>query len=303
MSGLISSGSFKRALQPIVRKWFGLDYKDYPMEYKEIYKELSSERAFEIDSLASGLGLPRPRTEGSNFSYDSAEQGYKQTTTHVEYVNGFVISRVTIEDNIGLDVARKLTTELKHSMLIGKEIQGALLLNRAFSSSYTFGDGKELCATDHPTLSSDVSNELATPTDIGEDGLEQALIDIASFKNNRGIRMAVQGMKLIIPKEEQFNTIRLINNDMRPGTADRDINASKFSGAIPQGMRVNHQLTDSDAWFIITDIPDGMIAYNRRPLQIESENDFDTDNAKFKATERYSFTVCDFRGIFGSPGA
>ena len=303
MAGIINTGSFASDLLPGVSTWFGMAYEQYKSDYEQIFEMVKSSRAFEREILASGLGLPQVKTEGGSVSYDSMGQGYDKEYTHVTYSNGFVITREMLEDGQSDVIAKLRTSDLAWSMHAGREVVAANVLNRAFNSVYAGGDGKELCATNHPTKADDLKNELTTPADLSEAALEQVLIDIMDFRNDRGLRIAVQGMKLIVPKELSFEAHRILNTNLRPGTANNDANSMKDMGMLPGGVCVNRYLTDADAFFIKTDVPNGLKFYERRGVELGTENDFDTENARFKATMRFSVGWTDPRGIFGSPGA
>lgn len=303
MSTPISRGNFAKDLLPGVSEWFGTAYKNHDVKYSQIFEKAQSSRAFEEDVLASGLGVAQQMNEGAGVVYDTMTQGGTARYKHVTYANGFIITRNMLEDGQSELIAQQKSKALKWSMMHAKEIVAANILNRAFNSSYTGFDGKELCATDHATMAADVRNELTTAADLSEASIEQALIDIADFRDNRGLRIAVTPTKLVIPRELTFDAQRILKSELRPGTADNDLNAVKSMGLLQSGMVMNPYLTDADAWFIMTDIPEGLKYYDRRALEIDTDNDFDTKNAKFMATERYSFGWTDYRGIFGSPGA
>lgn len=299
----ITTGSFAKDLWPGVNSWYGMKYAEYPVEHLDIFDKYTSGKAFEEDVGAAMFGLAPVKTEGGNITYDSAEQAFIDRYTHVTYGLGFMITREMYEDGIAATVALRRAGALAFSIRQTAETVGANILNRAFNSSYTFGDGLELCSTAHLNQSGGTwRNELATAADISESSLEQACIDIAGFTNDRGLKIAVRPMKLIIPKELMFEASRILESTLRPGTADNDINALKKAGMIPE-IVVNHYLTDTDAFFIKTDCPDGMKYFERRAPSFATENDFDTENARFKSTFRASWGCTDKRSIFGSPGA
>lgn len=304
---VITTGNFAKDLVPGVRAWFNTKYKEYPIEYLDIFEKVISTRAFEEEVGVTGFGLAQIKTENDGIAYDDQAQGFVNRYTHVTYGLGFIITREMYEDGIAVTVALRRASALAYSIRQTKELVCANVLNRAFNSSYTMGansDGKELCATDHPNVSGGTwRNELSTPADLSETALEQACIDIAALKTDKGLTIAIRPMKLIIPPALEFDAFRILKSIGRVDTANNDINAIRASGKIPQGVAVNHYLTDTDAWFLKTDCPDGLKYFERRPDAFGTENDFDTENAKFKATCRFSVGWSDARGIFGSPGA
>ena len=305
--GVITTNNFAKDLIPGVKTWFGQKYKEYPIEYLDIFEKMNSTRAFEEEVGVTGFGLAAIKNEGTGIAYDEQEQGFVSRYTHVTYGLGFIITREMYEDGIAVTVALRRANSLAFSIRQTKEIVGANILNRAFTAAYTMGsnsDGKELCATDHPNKAGGTwRNELSTPADLSESALEQACIDIASFTTDKGLTIAIRPKALIIPQALEFDAYRILESIGQSGTANNDINALRSSGKFPQGIMVNHYLTDTDAWFIKTDCPDGLKYMERRADSFGTENDFDTENAKFKATFRGSFGWSDPRGIFGSPGA
>lgn len=299
----INTGSFALDLKPLVHDWFGLAYPEFGKEHEDIFEILASGDAYEEDALFSGLGLGKKILEGAAVEYDSMSQNWSVRYTHIKYGLGFIVTEEALDDGKVLKLARDGSMHLKKSLMHVKETVAANILNRAFNSSYTGGDGKELCARDHATKANDLANEPATAADLSEAALEQAMIDIGDFRDDRGLRVKVLPRRLIIPKEEQFNAVRILKSDLRPGVADNDINAVRNVGVVPDGPRLNHYLTDVDAWFLMTDAEKGLRLFNRKDLAIKSDNDFDTENAKFKAAMRFSAGWTDPRGIYGSPGA
>jgi phage major head subunit gpT-like protein len=254
--------------------------------------------------MLSGFAAAAAKSEGAPVVFDDATEAYTSRYTHQTFALAFAITEEAIEDNLYDRLAARYTRALARSMSQTKQQIAADVLNNAFNSGVTGGDGVELCATNHPLANGGTfSNELATPADLSETSLEQSLIDIAAFVDERGLKIALQGTKLIIPKELQFTAERILKSPLRVATADNDINAIKNMGMIPQGYRVNHFLTDTDAFFIMTDAPNGLKHFVRSPIKTAIEGDFDTGNVRFKARERYSFGFSDARGIFGSPGA
>ena len=290
-----------KELEPGLNALFGLEYKNYMNEHAEIYDIESSDRAFEEEVMLSGFGEAPVKYEGAGVSYDAAQEVYTARYTHETIALAFSLTEEAIEDNLYDKLAGRYTKALARSMATTKQVKGAAVLNGAFTTSLG-GDGVALCSLSHPTLSGNVANTLATAADLSETSLEQALIDIAAFTDERGLKIAVQGLKLVVPKELQFTADRILKSTLRVGTADNDINAIKNMGMVPQGYTVNHYLTDPDAFFILTDSPNGMKMFNRVSIKTGFEGDFDTGNVRYKARERYSFGYSDFRGIFGSPG-
>lgn len=302
----VNRGKILKELEPGLNKVFGEEYKNYDMEHKEIFSMENSKRAFEEEVLFVGFDVAPTKNEGEAITYDEASESWVARYNHVTIALAFALTEEAMEDNLYVPLATRLTKELARSMAQTKQIRGANVLNNAFSSSYTGGDGKELLATDHPLWTGGtLSNEPSTASDLSEAALEQALIDIAGFTDDRGKRIAAQGKKLIIPRQLEFVACRLLSPaaTMRVGTADNDINAIVNKGYLPGGYVVNHFLTDTDAWFITTDVPNGLKMFNRVNMQRGMEGDFETGNVRYKARERYSFGWSDFRGMYGSPGS
>ena len=300
----ISRSQLVKELEPGLNALFGLEYSRYENEHAEIFITETSDRAFEEEVMLTGFDGAETKQEGAPVVFDQASEAYTSRYTHETIALAFAITEEAIEDNLYDRLASRYTRALARSMANTKQVKAAAVLNNAFNSAFTGGDGKELIATDHPLANGGTfSNELATAADLNETSLEQSLIDIAAFVDERGLRIAIQGRKLIIPKELQFTAERLMKTPLRVGTADNDINAIKNMGMIPEGYRVNHFLTDTDAYFIMTDAPNGLKHFVRSPIKTAIEGDFDTGNVRFKARERYVFGFSDPRGIFGSPGA
>jgi hypothetical protein len=299
----ISRSQLVKELEPGLNALFGLEYKQYENQHEQIYTKETSDRAFEEEVMLSGFAQAQVKPEGSGVTFDNAQETFTARYTHETIALAFSITEEAIEDNLYDRLSSRYTKALARSMANTKQVKAANVLNNAFNSSYAGGDAKELCATDHPTLAGTFSNELATSADLNETSLEQALIDIAAFTDERGLKVAAKGMKMIIPSELQFTAERLMKSAQRVGTADNDINAIRNMGMIPQGYVVNNYLTDTDAFFIKTDVPNGMKMFVRSPIKTAMEGDFDTGNVRYKARERYSFGWSDPRGIFGSPGA
>jgi hypothetical protein len=299
----ISRAQLVKELEPGLNALFGLEYKNYENQHLQIYTVESSDRAFEEEVMESGFGEAPVKSEGSGVSYDQAQEVYTARYTHETIALAFALTEEAVEDNLYDRLSARYTKALARSMAQTKQIKAAAVLNGAFTTSIG-GDGVVLCATNHPTLSGpNLSNTLATPADLSETSLEQSLIDIAAFTDERGLKIAVQGLKLIIPKELMFTADRIMKSTLRVGTADNDVNAIRNMGMVPQGYVVNNFLTDPDAFFIKTDAPNGMKMFDRVAMKTGFEGDFDTGNVRYKARERYSFGFSDPRGLFGSPGA
>ena len=300
----ISRSQLVKELEPGLNALFGLEYSRYENEHAEIFITETSDRAFEEEVMLTGFSGAEVKQEGAPVVFDQASEAYTSRYTHETIALAFAITEEAIEDNLYDRLASRYTRALARSMANTKQVKAAAVLNNAFNSTFTGGDGKELIATDHPLANGGTfSNELATAADLNETSLEQSLIDIAAFVDERGLRIAIQGRKLIVPKELQFTAERILKTPLRTATADNDINAIKNMGMIPEGYRVNHFLTDTDAFFIMTDAPNGLKHFVRSPIKTAIEGDFDTGNVRFKARERYVFGFSDPRGIFGSPGA
>ena len=300
----ISRQQLAKELEPGLNALFGLEYKNYENQHAEIFDVENSDRAFEEEVMLSGFANAAVKSEGAAVTFDTANESFTSRYTHETIALAFAITEEAIEDNLYDRIATRYTKALARSMAQTKQIKAANVLNNGFSSSFPGGDGKELFATDHPTVSAgDLKNELSTSADLSETSLEQAMIDIAAFKDERGFKIAARGLKLIIPSELQFTAERILKSPARVGTADNDLNALSSKGMLPQGYVVNNYLTDTDAFFIKTDVPNGMKMFNRAALKTAMEGDFDTGNVRYKARERYSFGFSDWRGMFGSPGA
>ena len=296
----ISRAQLVKELEPGLNALFGLEYKQYVNEAAEIFDTENSDRAFEEEVMLAGFANAAVKPEGQGVTFDSAQETFTARYTNETIALAFAITEEAIEDNLYDRLASRYTKALARSMANTKQVKGAAVLNNGFNSSYAGGDGKELFATDHPTLAGTFSNELATAADLNETSLEQALIDIAAFTDERGLKIAARGMKMVIPSALQFTAERLMKSKGRTGTADNDINAINNMGAIPEGYVVNHYLTDTSKWFIKTDVPNGLKHFTRAPLKTSMEGDFDTGNVRYKARERYVFGFSDPRGAFGS---
>ena len=299
----ISRAQLLKELLPGLNALFGLEYAKYGEEHKEIYETESSERSFEEETKLSGFTAAPVKNEGAAIAYDNAQEAWTARYTHETIAYGFSITEEAIEDNLYDRLASRYTKALARSMANTKQVTAANVLNNGFSSTYPGGDGSALFSTSHATIAGSFSNTLATQADLNETSLEQSLIDIAALTDERGLKIAAQGIKLIIPSQLQFTADRLMASAGRVGTADNDINAIKNMGMISGGYTINHFLTDSDAYFIKTDVPNGMKYFERSPIRTSMEGDFETGNVRYKARERYSFGWSDPRGIFGSSGA
>ena len=300
----ISRAQLAKELEPGLNALFGLEYARYDDEASEIYDTESSERAFEEEVMLSGFGSAPVKQEGSAITFDDAQEAYTARYTHETIALAFSITEEAIEDNLYDRLASRYTKALARSMANTKQVKGAATLNNAFDSTFAGGDGKELCATDHPLVNNgSLRNEPSTDADLNETSLENALIDIAAFVDERGLKVSVRGQKLIIPPALQFVADRLLESTLRPGSADNDVNAMRNMGMLPQGYVVNHYLTDTDAFFIKTDAPRGFVHFERMPMSTKMEGDFDTGNVRVKARERYSYGYSDPRCVYGSKGA
>jgi hypothetical protein len=299
----ISRMQLVKELEPGLNALFGLEYDRYENQHTEIFDSENSDRAFEEEVMLGGFGNAEVKPEGSGVTYEAAQETFTARYTHETIALAFSLTEEAVEDNLYDKISTRYTKALARSMANTKQIKAANVLNRAFNSSFLGGDDKELCATDHPTLSGDQKNELSTSADLNETSLEQMLIDIAGMKDERGMKIALQGVKMIIPVNLQFTAERLMKSAGRVGTADNDLNAIRNMGMVPQGYVVNNFLTDTDAFFLKTDAPNGLKMFTRSPIRTAMEGDFDTGNVRYKARERYSFGFSDWRGIFGSPGA
>ena len=300
----ISRAQLLKELLPGLNALFGLEYAKYGEEHKEIYETETSERSFEEETKLSGFSAAPVKNEGSAISYDNAQEAWTARYTHETIALGFSITEEAIEDNLYDSLSARYTKALARAMYYTKEVKAAAVLNNGFSSSVTYGDGQPLFSTSHPLVSGGVnSNRPATPADLNETSLENAVIQIAAWTDERGLLIAAKPRKLVVPPNLMFTATRLLQTELRVATADNDVNALKMMGSIPEGYTVNHYLTDTNAWFLTTDVPNGLKHFVRTPMQNSMDGDFDTGNVRYKARERYSFGVSDPLGIFGSPGA
>jgi len=299
----ISRSQLVKELEPGLNALFGLEYKNYADEHAEIFDIENSDRSFEEEVMLSGFANASVKPEGSSVNFDTAQETFTARYTHETLALAFSITEEAIEDNLYDRLASRYTKALARSMANAKQVKAANVLNNAFDSSFTGGDGKELCATDHPIIAGTFRNELSTAADLNESSLENAVIQIAAWTDERGLLIAAKPRKLIIPPALQFVATRLLETDQRVGTADNDLNALKNNGAIPEGYTINHYLTDTDGYFLTTDVPNGMKYFVRTPLTTSMDGDFDTGNVRYKARERYSFGFSDPLGMWGSQGA
>jgi len=299
----ISRGQLVKELEPGLNALFGLEYKRYENQHAEIYATETSDRAFEEEVMLSGFANAQVKPEGSGVVFDSAQETFTARYTMETVALAFAITEEAVEDNLYDRLSSRYTKALARSMANTKQVKSVNPLVNGFGGGFTSGDGSNLFATSHPTIAGVVSNTLATAADLNETSLEQSLIDIAAFTDERGLKIAAKATKMIVPSALQFQAERLMKSEGRVQTADNDINAIRSMGMVPQGYRVNNFLTDPNAFFLITDVPNGMKHFVRTPIKTAMEGDFDTGNLRFKARERYQFGVSDFRGIYGSPGA
>ncbi|MHC4988090.1 MAG: phage major capsid protein [Planctomycetota bacterium] len=303
MASPINSSSFAKALWPGINAWYGNKYDEHPEEFSALFDQESSSRAYEEDQGTTGFGMANSKAEGAGITYDEESQAFTTRYQHVVYALGFIITREIFEDDQYDVVGKRRSEGLAFSMRQTKETVAANVYNRAENPSYTGGDGVELLSSAHPNFSGGTwANELSTPADLSEAALEQACIDIMKFTNDRGLKIAVRPETLIIPVDLVFEAKRILESPGRVGTADNDLNALNAMGKFTNVV-ANHYLTDQDAWFIRTNVQNGMKCFERRAMEFGMDNDFDTENAKYKASERYSFGWTDPRGLFGSMGA
>jgi len=301
----ISRAQLLKELLPGLNALFGLEYAKYGEEHKEIFETESSDRSFEEETKLSGFSAAPVKNEGSAIEYDNAQESWTARYTHETVAMGFSVTEEAIEDNLYDSLSSRYTKALARAMAYTKQVKAASVLNNAFTGSgVTYGDGQVLCSTAHPLVSGGSnSNTPATTADLNETSLEAAVIQIAGWTDERGLLIAAKPRKLVVPPNLMFVATRLLDTEGRVGTADNDINALRNNGSVPEGYTVNHYLTDTDAWFLMSDVPNGLKHFVRTPMQTSMDADFDTGNSRYKARERYSFGVSDPLGIFGSPGA
>jgi len=300
----ISRAQLLKELLPGLNALFGMEYKRYGEEHKEIYETETSERSFEEETKLSGFTAAPVKNEGSAIRYDNAQEAWTARYNHETIAMGFSITEEAMEDNLYDSLSSRYTKALARAMAYTKQVKAAAILNNGFSSAFTYGDGVSLFSTAHPLVSGGVnSNTFTTPADLNETSLEAAVIQIAGWTDERGLLIAAKPKKLIVPPNLQFVATRLLETELRVGTTDNDINAIKNNGSIPEGYTINHYLTDTNGWFLTTDVPNGLKHFVRMPLSTSTDGDFDTGNVRYKARERYSFGVSDPLGAFASPGA
>ena len=300
----ISRAQLLKELLPGLNALFGMEYKRYGEEHKEIYETETSERSFEEETKLSGFTAAPVKNEGSAIRYDNAQEAWTARYNHETIAMGFSITEEAMEDNLYDSLSSRYTKSLARAMAYTKQVKAAAILNNGFSSAFTYGDGVSLFSTAHPLVSGGTnSNTFTTPADLNETSLEAAVIQIAGWTDERGLLIAAKPKKLIVPPNLQFVATRLLETELRVGTTDNDINALKNNGSIPEGYTINHYLTDTNGWFLTTDVPNGLKHFVRMPLSTSTDGDFDTGNVRYKARERYSFGVSDPLGAFASPGA
>jgi hypothetical protein len=305
----VTTTSFAKSLWPGVNKWYGMEYNEYPVEWDKLFESNTSRRAFEEDVGSAGVGLLSVKSEGAPITYDQGRQGFTSRYNHVVYASGIVITREAFEDDLYDVVGKQKAQGLAFAVRQTKEILGANVFNRAFNTSFVGGDSATLIASaggggsaSHANVSGGTwTNGPTAAVDLSEAALEQAIIDIAGYTNDRGLKIAVRPQKLVIPKELMWEAARILKGDWQVNSAERNINALKNMGMVPE-IVVNHYLTDVDAWFLLTDAKNGMKYFNRRSDEFKTDEDFDTDNAKYKASFRCSFGWTDPKGVYGSPG-
>jgi hypothetical protein len=300
----ISRAQLLKELLPGLNALFGLEYARYGEEHKEIYETETSERSFEEETKLAGFSAAPVKPEGQAIAYDNAQEAWTARYNHETIAMGFSITEEAIEDNLYDSLSARYTKALARAMAYTKQVKSAAILNNGFNSAVVYGDGVSLFSTAHPLISGGTnSNRPSTAADLNETSLEAAVIQIAGWTDERGLLIAAKPRKLIVPPALMFVATRLLETELRVSTADNDINALKNNGSIPEGYTVNHFLTDTNAWFLTTDVPNGLKHFVRMPLQNSMDGDFDTGNVRYKARERYSFGVSDPLGIYGSPGA
>lgn len=300
----ITRAQMLKQLLPGLKALFGLEYKKYAEEHREIFETESSDRSFEEETKLGGFGAAPVKQEGQAMSYDNAQEAFTARFTHETIVLGFAITEEAMEDNLYASLSARYTKALARAMAHTKQVKAAAVLNQGFTSGVNGGDGVPLFSASHPLLGGGVnSNTPAVAADLNETSLENAQIQISQWTDERGLLIAAKPMKVVVPTQLQFVIARLLRTESRPGTADNDINALRATGALPGGSTVNHYLTDPDAWFLLTDVPNGLKHFTRVALKTGSDTDFDTGNMRYKARERYSFGWSDPLGVFGSPGA
>lgn len=300
---VITTGAHPKALWPGVKAWFGRTYDEHKEEFPDLFDTDTSEKSYEEDVEVTGFGLAPVKAQGASIAYDTESQGSVMRYTHVAYALGYIVTYEELRDNLYETVSKRRAQALAFSMRQTKENVSANVYNRAFNTSYTFGDGKALVVSDHPSVSGSQSNVLATAADLSEAALEDMLIQIMGATNARGLKISLMPRSLIVPRQLWFTANRILKSTLQNDTANNAVNVLKATNALPDGIKMNHYLTDQDAWFIRTNAPRGMLMYQRDAMTFDQDNDFDTKNAKAASYERYSFGVTDWRGIFATPGA
>lgn len=300
---IINTGSFSKALWPGVNAWYGKAYDEYPVEWTDLFNKYTSRKAFEEDVGISSFGLAAIKPEGAGVNYDTETQGFITRYTHINYALGFIVTKEAFDDDQYDVIAERRARGLAYSMRQTKELVAANVYNRAFNSSFTFGDGSAMCVSNHSNVAGGTqSNILSVAANLSEAALEQATIDISRWLNDRGLRIQVMPMSLHIPPELMFEAERILKSQYRVGTPNNDISALVSMGKFPNGIKVNHYFSSTTAWFLRTNAPDGLKYFSRKDDTFTEDNDFDTENAKFKASSRYAFGITDWRGIYGTAG-
>lgn len=301
--GVITTSAHPKDLWPGIVAHFGHTYTEHTEEFSQIFDKEDSTKAYEERVQYTGLGLAAVKGQGAPIGYDESQQGYISRMTNVTYAIGAIVTREAIDDGQYESIAKRLSKGMAFSLRQTKENIGANILNRAFTSGYNGGDGVSLINAAHPETGGNQSNHIATAADLSEASLEDLLIQIMQAQNARGLKISLVGQKLIVPPALVFEATRILKSALQSGNANNDVNALKQMGLLPGGIVVNHYLTDADAWFVKTNAPEGLIYQERRSYEFKQDNDFDTENAKMKASERYTFGWADFRAVYGSPGA
>jgi hypothetical protein len=302
-NGVITTGSHPKGLWPGIKLHWGQNYDSHAKQHEDLFDVDTSDKAYEEMVELTGFGMAPVKTEGGATTYDTESQQTTVRATHVAYSLGYIVTREELADNKYVAVSKNRATANAFSMYTTKQTVAANIYNRAFTAGYTFGDGQILCVTTHPTLAGNQSNALSVAADLSEASLEDLIIQIMNAKNSRGLQIRIQPQCLVIPTNLFFEANRIVNSTLRSDSANNDINVIKMEGSLPKGIKVNNYLTDTDAWFVRTNVPGGMKMFQREKVEFTRDADFDTDNAKAKSYERYSFTVGDFRSLYGTPGA
>jgi len=300
---VITTGNHPKALWPGVKAWWGRQYNEHPLECKELFDWDTSTQSYEEDVEVTGFGLAPVKSEGQAITFDSETQGVLNRAIHVAYALGYNVTYEELQDNLYETVSKRRATANAFSMRQTKETVAAQVYNRAFNSSFTFGDGQQIIDTDHPTVDGTQSNRITTNADLSETALEDLTIQIMLAKNSRGLKISLMPQKLFVHPNDFYNANRILKSVLQNDSGENAVNVLRATNAIPGGIAVNHYFTDTDAWFIRTNAPRGMIAYQRHEIDFDQDNDFDTKNARSAAYERYSFSIGDFRGLWGSAGA